>query len=97
VLSEKTLTRKCNKLFKRLQIEHDGFFFQKLSDRFTSGISDYYVIYNGTSVWIELKAVGKKPDKIQVYFLQSLKRAGAITMWTDDFQDVVELMDSVLG
>lgn len=95
--SEAVITNKCRILFQALAKEHKDFFFQKISDRFASGIPDYYILYRGTSIWIELKAEGKKPIMVQYHYLNKLKKAGAITMWTSNFEDVKRLMSKIIN
>lgn len=94
-LSEAFITRKCRELFEELARKHKDFFFQKISDRFTSGIPDFYLIWDGHCAWIELKKTGEVATKLQAYTLSRLKRAGAITLSTDNFKDVVRLINAL--
>jgi len=93
---ESKLTRKCNIFFKKLKDDFPGFFYQKISDRFTSGLPDYYLLFKGTSIWIELKNQGKRPRKIQSYTLKKLCDAGAITISTDSFEDISNLIENIV-
>lgn len=95
-MSEARLTAQCKKYFTGIQKEHKDFYFQKLSDRFTSGLLDYYILFRGLSIWIELKDRGKKIDPIQNHTLKRLNRAGAITLWTDDFSAVKQLIGDII-
>ena len=95
-MSEAKLTEQCRKLFKEIQKTHKEFFFQKISDRYASGLPDFYICYYGASIWIELKAKGEKPRPIQVYTMHRLKDAGAIVLCTDDFKEVKEFIKDLL-
>jgi hypothetical protein len=59
-------------------------------------LPDYYLIYNGVSIWIELKREGKKPRKLQSYVLKQLCNAGALTLATDDFSEVENLVNEIV-
>ena len=96
-MSEAKLTARCKKYFTKLQLEYPDFYFQKLSDRFTSGILDYYILFRGISIWIELKDKNKTIDPIQNHVMKRLHRAGAITLWTSDFEQVKKLVDDIIG
>lgn len=96
-MSEAKLTAKCKKYFTKLQKEHPDFYFQKFSDRFTSGICDYYILFRGLSIWIELKDIGKTIEPIQNHTMKRLHRAGAITLWTSEFEQVKKLVDDIIG
>jgi len=95
-LSEARITGYCKTLFQRTSLKHSDFYYQKISDKFTSGLPDYYLLYRGVSIWIELKDKNKKPDPIQVYTMRCLKRAGAIVIWTDNFDVIENFIDQLL-
>ncbi len=49
----------------------------KMIPQYTAGIPDRLVLYKkGISVFVELKAPGKMPDKIQVNFIRELREKG---------------------
>ena len=93
---ESKLTVQCVKLFKKIQKDYDGFFFQKISDRYASGLPDFYLCYFGKSIWIELKAKDETPKPIQRYTMTKLKNAGALVLWTDEFKEVQAFMEQIL-
>ncbi len=95
-MSEASLTARCRKYFKKIKQVRRSFYFQKFSDRFSSGIPDFYILYQGNSGWMELKDIGERPDKIQEFTLYELDRGGAHTMWTDNFEDVFEFVEMIL-
>lgn len=48
----------------------------KMVPTFAAGIPDRQVLLNGRSVFVELKAPGKKPTPLQIHFSKQLKQAG---------------------
>jgi len=93
---EAHLTKLCGNYFKELKRKHEGFFYQKISDRYTSGIPDYYILFNGNTLWLELKKTGAKARPLQEYTLKQLRRAGAQTLVTDDFETVKRAVFSLV-
>lgn len=85
---EAKITKQCNRLFKSVRAKHKDFYFQKISDRFTSGIPDYYILYRGQCAWVELKRDGADARPLQEYTLRSLRAAGAMTLSTSQFIEV---------
>lgn len=71
-------------------------FFWKVSDRFTSGIPDFYVLIAGTPVHIELKDKGKKPSNIQKHVISSIKLAGGHALISDCFFEVKGFIELIL-
>jgi len=93
--NEAYLTKKVSDLLKQYRLElKPGFYYHKVSDRYTSGIPDFYVLYRGFSAHIELKAAGKSvaSDGLQSHTLDKLKSAGAYCIWSDDFSEVSEFL-----
>lgn len=91
------MTSKCDKLLKSVARNHDNFFFQKISDRFTSGLPDYYLLFNGQCVWIELKKTKAKPRNIQKYVMNKLRKAGANVAYFDDFLELERFIRSLVS
>jgi len=85
---EAKITKQCKDLFDKLKISYKGFYAEKISDRFTAGIPDFYVAYEGRSVWIELKKPGGVADPLQAHTIRRLKQAGIAAFCTDNFKDV---------
>lgn len=52
----------------------------KFNDRFTSGIPDCAIVYDGVATWFELKVNYNAATRIQVETLRLLKR-GYIVRW----------------
>lgn len=90
-MSEAKLTRKTKTLLDSL----DNIYYNKISDRFTSGIPDIIGVYYGIPFYIELKDVGQKPRKLQEWHLKQADDAGAMTLSTDDYDKVVEFMNDI--
>jgi len=91
---EAHITNQCRDYFKALAIKHKDFYEQKFSDRFTSAIPDWYILWRAQSFWIELKRPGEVSTPLQEYTLRQLSKAGALTLSTDNFEDVKELIES---
>lgn len=57
------------------------------------GISDIIgLTKNGIFLAIEVKAPKKKPSKEQLDFIERVKAKGGIAFWTDNLDDVVEIL-----
>lgn len=95
-MSEKKITSQVRKYFQELAKMRADFYWIKLSDKFSSGILDFYFAVNGSSGWIELKDTGKKPGKLQAYTLKKINKSGTKAISTDDFKEVVALVESML-
>ena len=93
-MSEAALTKQVKKYLDEIKAEvGNDLFYQKISDRFTDGIPDYYIIYKGQSLWLELKAAGEKPRAIQSFVLKRLKQAGSMADWADNINKAKVLID----
>lgn len=95
-MSEAKITKECKALFDDLKKFYKGFYYQKISDRFTSGIPDFYVAYQGRSAWIELKEPGAVAKPLQAYTIRRLKQAGIPAFCTDDFKKVENFIFSAI-
>ena len=49
---------------------------------------------HGLTVWIEFKAPGKKPTKIQVYRINQLLNMGHVAGWFDNEKTACEFLDA---
>jgi len=96
-LSEAKLTEQCRTYFKKIRLERPDFFWWKISDKYSSGIPDFFVAYNGVAIFIELKDKGRKPGKLQEYTLRCLNRAGVLSIWADDFKTVQAFVEGQLS
>ena len=96
-MSEAVLTKRCKKYFDMLSRTYPDFYYNKMSHRYESGLPDYYVLFRTVSIWIELKAKGKSIKPLQNHVMMRLHRAGAITLWTSDFEQVKKLVDDIIG
>lgn len=97
-MTEAQITKKVNNYCKDLKKSlGSSFFYQKLSDRFTHGVLDFYLAFDGKSLWLELKATGERPRPIQVYTIKRLRDAGLMAEWTDDFATARHYIDKLIG
>ena len=67
-----------------------GLKFTPMGDR---GWPDRIFIKNGTHIWLELKAPGKAPSKLQLHRRAQLMKHGAIIHWTDDLGKAKQLLE----
>jgi hypothetical protein len=74
----------------KIWASHNGW----LSMKYTGerGYPDRIFIKNGTTVWVELKSPGKKPNQTQTYRMTKLKEAGALVTWGDNFVGVTNTL-----
>ena len=93
---EHIITHKTKNLLKEYRKRlRPAFYFQKTSDRYTSGIPDFYILYRGFSAHIELKREGEDAGVLQSHVLYSLQRAGARILCTDDFKEVRDFLKAL--
>ncbi|MCB0421157.1 MAG: VRR-NUC domain-containing protein [Bdellovibrionales bacterium] len=92
-MSEATITRKFKTYLKDLSKSH-RVYSHKVSDRFSSGVPDYFVIINGYHLWIELKASGEKPRPIQNHTMARINEAGGRAVWFDDYDNLISFIES---
>jgi Holliday junction resolvase len=68
----------------------------KLSSPARRGLPDRMVLGpQGGVVFLELKATGKKPTKLQQEALEKLRAMGHVAVWSDDFEVCKILVDSL--
>ena len=67
--------------------------------KFTSparrGVPDRMIIGNGKVLFLELKAPGEKPTKLQEYEHSLLKSAHMWVSWVDNAPEAIDLIDSL--
>lgn len=64
----------------------------KMIPTYNNGIPDRQVLYNGRTVFVELKKEGLKPEPLQVHFMKELKKMGFEAVVIDSIQGVDELI-----
>lgn len=52
---------------------------------------------SGKTIVIETKIKNNKPTQLQCYRLEQFKQAGAISFWTNSFEDYIEKIKSVVN
>jgi len=55
-------------------LKANDIFYFKISERFSSGIPDLYILHNGISVWIELKTEKGVLSKLQALNLMEIQK-----------------------
>jgi hypothetical protein len=94
-MSEALITRKTKKLLDTYESSGEPIYFNKISDRFTSGIPDFQGTFYGVSFYIELKDKGEEARKLQDWHLKRARNAGAEVLSTDDYDAVVVFMERI--
>lgn len=94
-MAESLITQKTMKLLKSFELAGEPIYFNKISDRFTSGIPDIVGVYYSVPFYIELKDAGEKARKLQVWHLNKARGAGAHVLDTDNYDEVVEFMSLI--
>jgi hypothetical protein len=69
----------------------------KMLPTFEAGIPDRQVLYQGRAVFVELKAKGKRPSKLQVNFMKELKLAGFECRVIDSMEGVNQLISDLVN
>lgn len=64
----------------------------KMVPTYHAGLPDRLVLYEGTTTFVELKAPGKKPTKLQLTFTDELKAAGHVAVVIDSKEAVDEFV-----
>lgn len=67
----------------------------KMSPEFNAGIPDRLILIRGRSFFVELKATGKKPRKLQVKYAEKLKKVGFETIIIDSKSIADELIKNI--
>lgn len=97
-MSEASFTKDFKKYLKERQKTYgSSFWFYKTSDRFTSGIPDFYVVFRGESAYIELKDLGKKPSDIQLHQMKRMQQAGLLAVWFDSLEPAKQFIDELVS
>ncbi len=74
-MSEAKITKKTKALLDKYESQSLPIYYNKISDRFTSGIPDIQGTFYGVSFYIELKDEGKEARKLQDWHLKRAKKA----------------------
>lgn len=96
-MSEALITEKTREYLFELRLKHrPHVYYHKVSDKFTSGLPDWYILIKGVSLHIEQKDRGKEPRKLQVHTIRRIREAGGKVLVTDSFHETVKFIESVL-
>lgn len=85
---EATLQKKC--------VEHArkaGYWAAKFESPSYSGVPDFILVRSGQVSFVEFKAPGKHPTKLQLHTLRTLAEHGARVAVIDNFEAFKELME----
>ena len=85
--AEATLQAKCRKW-----ASSHRWWCAKFTSPGTVGVPDYLFIRDGLVVFIEFKAPGKTPSKLQIHTMQQMVTHGARVAVIDDFESFQRLM-----
>lgn len=94
-MSESLITKKTRDYLNEKLAQAEPLYFNKIADRFTSGIPDFQGTYYGISWYVELKDEGEEARKLQKWHLKQAQKAGAEVLSTDDFDAVVLFFEHI--
>lgn len=72
-----------------------GIYTTKFTSPSRRGVPDRIFIYKGVVLFLELKAPGGKPTKLQMHEMRELGGQGANVMWTDNLELGRKLLDAL--
>jgi len=90
-MSKTTPEREIEK-YLREKIKEIGGRAIKMVPAFESGIPDRQILYQGKTVFVELKKEGKKPSALQAVFMRELEKMGFETRVIDSKEKVNQLI-----
>lgn len=95
-MSEKEIEKEIGRFAKSL-----GCLYYKFSSPAHRGVPDRIIVEpDGGVLWLEIKAPGKKPTKLQERELQKLTECGQHAYWVDDLNHgkrlIAQLRDGTL-
>lgn len=64
-----------SRLIRALRAALPGAFVRKLSDRYTAGLPDFFVVFDGRTTWFEVKLAGGRIAPLQRETLRLMRRA----------------------
>lgn len=68
----------------------------KFSSPGTSGVPDRIFIYNGVTVYLEVKRPGEAPRPLQLQVGRAIQNAGATWNWVDNVEDGKAFIDRLV-
>lgn len=77
----------------KTKLESKNWLVIKLIQTTANGIPDLMALRKGTTIFIEVKRPGKKPEPLQRYRMEQLKKAGFETIVATSLKDVEHLYD----
>jgi hypothetical protein len=86
-LSEKKLERRCSDIARA-----NGWYTRKFSSPSNRGVPDRIFIKDGDVVFVEFKAPGKTPTKLQIHELKEITDKGGNAVWCDRVDDFKQFL-----
>lgn len=83
------------KYFKK-QAEKNNFLCYKFTSPANSGVPDRIIIGHGQTIFVELKAPGEVPRKLQIRVMEKIKKHGGICYVIDTKEKVDFLFEELL-
>jgi len=87
-MAEARITKQTKGLLDQYIKDGADLYYNKISDRYTSGMADIQGTFNSVPFYVELKDVGKEARKLQVWHLIRAKRAKAAVLSTGCFDEI---------
>lgn len=88
-MKESTLERRV-----RQYCETRGMLAYKFVSPGRSGVPDRLILHAGRALFLELKAPGKRPEKLQPYEAKQITAQGFTVAWADNFEDAKLIIDT---
>lgn len=79
------------KIIKHL--DKEGYYTIKTIKLNKNGLPDIFAFKDGLTTMIEVKAKGKKPNELQKYRIDEVKKFGVKSFWVDDFETFKHLIN----
>lgn len=71
-----------------------GAFYMKISDRFSKGVPDEFVAYNGRAIWFEFKTEKGRVEPMQEYNVGQIKARGCEAYIVRSLDEVKKILAS---
>ena len=71
-----------------------GWWTRKFTSPSNTGVPDRIFIKNGKTLFIEFKATGEKPRKLQLEIIKQMREKGAVVHVVDDIQTGKDILDN---
>lgn len=82
--------------YLRTRAEQLGFLCYKFTSPGNNGVPDRILIGHGSTIFIETKAPGEKPRKLQEKVIERINNHGGIAMFVDNKNDIDTILEAII-